>query len=397
MNQTESCLPRKILVVSCFGRGHWLAANLAQKGHSVTLLDLSKEFKQWAPEDGSGPFGFFGEFPAELSTRWNADEAFLRASHGWTVLTQKGPFESKGPLSEYQRQFHQPPLWENNWLAALFNHWNSTRSYSLLDALDINQQISNDDFWFQRASRTGWQRNFEWLKTQNVEVLTSEKLVDAAFVGKKLLGLEISGEVNGLTSADEFIWCLTSQETQFISNNIRDKIFKQEVIYPKSCYMKFRIEWPVDVYLPEHFVMADGSEIPWQDDRFFIFQKTQSGNLWDVWFLIPLGSRFQKTLLDFIAESLCQQLEKRMAARPVKCLLPQEATLSFTELGPAVFPQYDNKVLLKPAMPNLILSSPETQTSFSLNVIFQEQQQHIKNLELKFAKEDKKKKKEVHP
>ena len=46
-----------VTIVSAFGRGHWLAAELADNHFSVLLLDISESLGRWAPEDWEGPFG----------------------------------------------------------------------------------------------------------------------------------------------------------------------------------------------------------------------------------------------------------------------------------------------------------------------------------------------------
>ena len=38
-----------LLIISVFGRGHWLAAEMAEKGCSVHLLDISQTMGRWTP------------------------------------------------------------------------------------------------------------------------------------------------------------------------------------------------------------------------------------------------------------------------------------------------------------------------------------------------------------
>ncbi len=65
-----------VVVVSAFGRGNWLAAELARQGLSTTMVDVSDALGRWAPEDWEGPFGYFqSEAVTEsLSTRLHVED-----------------------------------------------------------------------------------------------------------------------------------------------------------------------------------------------------------------------------------------------------------------------------------------------------------------------------------
>ena len=52
-------LQSDVTIVSAYGRGNWLAAELSNLNHRVSLVDVSKGLGRWAPEDWEGPFGFF--------------------------------------------------------------------------------------------------------------------------------------------------------------------------------------------------------------------------------------------------------------------------------------------------------------------------------------------------
>ena len=51
--------PTEIAIVSIFGRGHWLAVELAKVGIPVALVDVTPDQGPWSEVDQLGPFGSF--------------------------------------------------------------------------------------------------------------------------------------------------------------------------------------------------------------------------------------------------------------------------------------------------------------------------------------------------
>ena len=95
-----------VAVVSAFGRGHWLAAELADAGRSVALIDVSAKMGRWAPEDWEGPFGFFRteKLKASQVERLIEDDYHDTVDEGFVVWLKDGPIDIKGPLSSFWLQ-----------------------------------------------------------------------------------------------------------------------------------------------------------------------------------------------------------------------------------------------------------------------------------------------------
>ena len=48
-----------VVIVSAYGRGHWLAEELVKQKWTVSLFDVTGALGDWEPEDWEGPWGFF--------------------------------------------------------------------------------------------------------------------------------------------------------------------------------------------------------------------------------------------------------------------------------------------------------------------------------------------------
>ncbi|MEN0057436.1 MAG: hypothetical protein AAGB31_01270, partial [Bdellovibrio sp.] len=93
-----------VILISAFGRGHWLAAALAQEGIKTTLVDVSSKLGVWPAEDIEGPFGFFRNERISESQleRLYADDPYDEVPNGFSLWLKKGPLEMKGPLTKYK-------------------------------------------------------------------------------------------------------------------------------------------------------------------------------------------------------------------------------------------------------------------------------------------------------
>src|SRR4051794_13320435 len=97
---------RDVAIVSAFGRGNWLAAELADLGLKVSLVDVSEALGRWTPEDWEGPFGLLkAEFlKTSQLERLNEEDYFDSVDEGFVVWLKDGPLDLKGPLTAYQME-----------------------------------------------------------------------------------------------------------------------------------------------------------------------------------------------------------------------------------------------------------------------------------------------------
>ena len=93
-----------VSIVSIFGRGHWLATELARKGIPVSLIDVSDSMGNWPAEDWEGPFGFFKneKLLASQLERLIEDQEVQENAQGFSIWLESGPLEMKGPLTQHR-------------------------------------------------------------------------------------------------------------------------------------------------------------------------------------------------------------------------------------------------------------------------------------------------------
>lgn len=400
------------MIVSAFGRGHWLAAELASQGIRVTLLDVSHRLGRWSAEDWEGPFGYFRSekfSPLQIERLIEEDEP-SETPQGFTVWTQTGPVELKSSLTfhrlktmgladeshQYMVSYEASDLQKNealrmqldqkkfseNWLARLAHVYASTRMSNHLDSLRSSCPLNlTQPFYFRQATRPGFERSLNWVAKKNVRVIAKADLVDVAFRDMRVVeGLEVRAEQSGLMRADQVIWCLTSEETNFISDRLMKTIFPHGHMQAEWSWVRYRLRLspqPEREVLPPHFVLIDDLETSWTHENFSIVRRTQLADHFDVWMCLPSLHRFQKQYLEERVLRWTKNLAKRLPGLdPVVVEFPQEHLYSYDEMGPSRSPVFSHEQLkeFEPRkLTNWHWEGPETWDHHSLDAVFASQ------------------------
>ncbi len=106
------------VIVSCHGRGNWLACELTNRAWRVVLVDVSGSLEAGQAEDLEGPFGFFASGDLAASQIPHKDEADSRfqllgegksseltpCPLGFVIWLKSGPIELSGPLAKFHLQ-----------------------------------------------------------------------------------------------------------------------------------------------------------------------------------------------------------------------------------------------------------------------------------------------------
>lgn len=383
-----------VVIVSCFGRGHWLAAELCSSGLSVTLVDVSESLGRWAPEDWEGPFGVFNSVSLGVSerTRLDAETPMLMNDRGLCIWSKAGPVEMRGPLAAHQLQASgltdaQISFLEKNKLsdkeAASIkqNLSNSQFSKSWLFYLCHNfasnqftentQSILNSylppvmgEHYLRRPSRRAYEENLRWLKDMGVQVLKQAEVTDVNSNSRFMQNIEVKSDWTGVLSADQFVWCLTGQETQRISKDIFNELFDYELV-PQWSWQRFRVQLTLneETLIPEHFIFIDQVGLTWTHENYMIFQQTESKNVYDVWMRIPYSERFHRSYLEDKIQLGLNALMKRNQGIVAKVTdMPQEFLYDETDLGPARLPIYAREDFVQNKVKtwiNFMYDSPE--------------------------------------
>lgn len=396
-----------VLIVSAFGRGQSLAARLTELEIPCELIDVSNQLGKSSPEDDEGPFGvFLSALAAPQNQRMHQDDPLKNQETGFNIVLSSGPIELKGPTAKYRlEQLGVPnevlerfreiregrPLelaaiknlpFEKKWLfevsAKLFSHQNSlflddTKSLSAVDL--------DGDFWVREVTRPGLDGSLGWLERQGVKVCRHFLLDDVARESRKVLkAIEYRDEESKkseLLSFEQLIWCLSSEETKFLSRVIFEKLFPKQDRKAEYFWMRYRLRCQggvEDQVLPRHSLWIRDLDLPWTHENFLILQKAAGQDLYDAWVKIPVWQRFQRDyhtkMLELVLGHLNSKMVKGVFAKGEDTPLIDR---TYEESGPVRFPLFstaDNGKWAPGSDENVYYHSPETWDGHGWNLLF---------------------------
>lgn len=404
-----------VLIVSAFGRGHALAMELAGKEVPVCLVDVSAQLGLTSPEEWEGPFGLsLSGLNSIQQERLVEDDPIVRQSEGLTVLLPSGPLEFRGPLADHRLEklkisrdardllhINRISATERERLlaASFYETWPVflLRAYSANYFGSISELLESDliyradsEFAIRQATRLGIQKSLDACGRRLVNVKKPGVVKDITSVqGKrnKIRALEYAETGAASTEIIEYetlVWCLSSEETHYMSPAIAAKIFPKGIIKPDWYWTKFRFRMAPCVErdsLPEHSIWVGDVDLPWVHENFLIVQRTATPELFDVWAKLPYSKRFQKFFLQeqgaLIARRMSVQSE---ALQPELHEEPTTAYQSYEQTGPTRFPVFGN---VNPASSpqHILFHNPETWPGLGWASVFAHDQLLIEKIE----------------
>lgn len=363
-----------VMVVSAFGRGDWLAAELKSFGLSVGLVDVTAMLGVWPPEDIEGPFGFFmlDRYPQSFLEALSHQDKFSRVENGFAVWSETGPLEMKSPVTPYRftklglhaklwktlsqassgetldlADFQGRPFQEI-WPLALAYQLASTTYHSNVTGLGRGQALPLlNSFLVRFGTRIGPEKSLEWLASKGVEIFTKSEILDLALAGrKKLTGMELKGWVSGFHRFDHLIWGLSSEETYFLNERIGQKLFPQGIVESTWSWVRYRLRLNACVEIkmtPPCFCLVDDLMAPWAHENLCLIHKTAVDENLDAWIRMPTVQRFNKDYLKIMGERILRLFSARIPlSEPTIQSYPQEYYYTYKELGPPRFPIFES-------------------------------------------------------
>lgn len=365
-----------VVIVSVFGRGHWLAAELSQRPIKVGLLDFSENLGRWSPEDWEGPFGVLRDEVLTHSqvARLGEEDYQEPVERGFCVWTSEGPSDSMGLLSahmlekdiiwnrarEYWREYagaqttdsqHQvQQRWgaepfQNNWLIHLSHQLASHCYVENSQAIHYGRPLSIfSPMSVRRNSRRGFHQSVESCRSRGVEVFAKSSLEDLISESREISGIEIKGEWSGALKSRYYIWLLSSEETHKLSPRVGEKLFAKGPLQPQWVWLRYRIRLDVGRYadvVPNHMVLLNSVNLPWVNENMLILQRSLNIAEWDVWVRAAHLHRFHRAHLDELGEKICGHLSHKWRGASVEIIQkPQEHSYEYADLGPSLWPVY---------------------------------------------------------
>lgn len=369
-----------VAVVSAYGRGNWLAAELAEKKFSVQLLDVTESLGRWAPEDWEGPFGCFHAetWGASELSRLTEEDYHDQVVDGFTVWPKEGPIDTRGMLVNYlvesqpavsmAKKYSQTlssrltekasedveEFKDEMLLAGFKQNWLSQLSHQLASPVYLPNALALTEgeplplwspFSVRRNSRKGLQKSLDWVRARGCEVITPAKIEDVAVEGRQVTGVQISGITSRVVRAANVVWGLSSLETQFLAPSIATQFYPKGPLQPQWCWLRWRVQGRLGLYgqvVPQHFVVIEDLGLPWTHSNLLIVQKCAVEGAFDVWARIPAYYRFQRAYCEEFGQEIVNILNQRLPnfAGHVQDL-PQDYHYNSDQLGPALLPVFE--------------------------------------------------------
>ncbi|UOF02067.1 hypothetical protein [Bdellovibrio reynosensis] len=424
-----------LILISAFGRGHWLAAALANEGIKTTLVDVSSKLGVWPTEDVEGPFGFFRNEKISEShlERLYSDDPFEELPNGFTLWMKDGPFECKGPLTKFKIEKANLDSQVKEHLAGAVSGKARRALYRNIDSLEFDQSwllhlahqfaattyqanawsaqagealpvFSN--FLTRQATRNGLEKSLEWLQTKGVDIIRPQQIMDVSFGSKKTItGLELSGQKQGLFRLEQIVWMLSSEETYFLNERLGKYFFPEGAIEPEWSWVRYRVGLKESFErdrLPAHTLVIEDMNSPWTHENLMVLQRTSLPDQFDVWMRLPTVQRFNKDYLTSRSQRMKNYLSQRMALTDPQVLsFPQEYYYTYSQLGATRFPVFSDKHGSRRGQAqykNLHLSNPEVWPHYAWTAYFERDEMILNKLTVwwkeKLLKEQKEKRKE---
>ncbi|MCC7405551.1 MAG: hypothetical protein IT288_14225 [Bdellovibrionales bacterium] len=387
----------EVVLVAAFGRGNWLAAELAALGLQVSLVEVSEQLGRWTPDDWEGPFGYFhSEQLTPLQRERLIEEDYTEdIPEGFTLWLADGPIDFRSSLSPHllaesgltrdayeflgqfstlnaeairqKREVFRRGGFQQNWLVHLAYQIASHVFKPNAEGVTYGRPLPLFSPWgIRRVSRKGFSHSLKWVESKGVSVYPNARLVDLAMTGSTVNSLEIRSAWSGALTADQFVWLLSGEETEVLAPQISARLYPKGVVKPMWNWVRYRLRIEQGIHmetLPLKFVMIRDLYAPWTHANLLVVQRTVQSQDLDVWIRIPTQHRFQRAYLEEQSRGMTQFISTKIpGANPVVVDMPQDHLYEYQELGPPRFPIYQDEDLhhlFRASLANMHYSSSE--------------------------------------
>jgi len=385
-----------IVIVSAFGRGIWLASEMAKNGNNTTYIDVSQRLGRSKPEDWNGPFPLLKTNQVS-EAQWQfltSGSTLEPVTEGFTFWLSSGPLELQGPLFEFLRnKIHIHPdvvryvrdfntLSESerrimrykiekmsgreNWLA-YFSHQIASTVFLSRSTMEENIPLGLfSPCYVRQVTEETLQSQYARLRQAGVKLFLNARIEDLSIQSRVIDGIEIAGERSGIIPGKKFVWMLSAEETKRFGNRVVASLFPDGVIEASWCWVRFSLniaEGPERDVLPAAFVLAKDAHLPWTHANLCLVERTEKPETFRVWMRVASGRRFQRSYLTEMSQGLVNEFKRRVPAVDVSVdEMPPEFHFGFEELGPPRYPvllQQDLKKISRAKIKNVHFVCPE--------------------------------------
>lgn len=375
-----------LIVVSAFGRGQWIASELAGQGWKTALVDVSDQVATISDIDAEGPFGLFESQDLLPSQRARlADEGeFAAVAGGFTLWLPEGPLEFRSELTPFLLRARDIPeevetyvrhsgskakegerekrqikrlQYSHSWLAQFAHSLTAATHHENHVALESNTAAPLfSPYGLRQLTATGLAKGFQVAKTAGVSLRPKSKIVDLRFDGKSVDAIEIQGDVSGAERGRAFVWCLSYDETKRVSEKLAARLFPKA--WPEAQWGWQRLTFeasPSDLLssLPLSVTVIDDVDLAWTRANMVLVRRRENESSFDAWVKVPTWMRRETPVFAGVVDEVKHLLKRKLPG----VTLTQKGDL----LSPLQWPIYtieDFDALGAAKSPNLFFDAP---------------------------------------
>jgi len=310
-----------VTMISAYGRGESLALALQKSGFDVQILDFTDALGQeW--NRGVGPF------PIATTAYLDKQEQFLSEvkslPRGITFWMPDGPLELSGPMSDFFLSTHSAvkhlrtsgaPDFADDWLRRFMKIWTSPFHFeSWQTSLPKSAYPYADKIGLVPPTKEKRLMSFERYQTLEHKYLPSTTLSDVQFEGARITQLEAESGHKSAYRTPQWIWCLSSEETDRVGVEVAQQIFANKIRKPEWRWISFdgrcdRGPWSDG--FPAYSIVLNDLHLPWAYTNMMVLRWTDR-DVFQVWLKVPAASAHNEVRRFEWAEEARAHLYRRL-------------------------------------------------------------------------------------
>lgn len=310
-------------LITAFGRGETLALALVEQGFTVRVLDFTSAFPS---EYARGP----GPFPIAWHEYLPEQKDFLNEviplERGVTFWLPEGPLELNGPMAPFfksTRKDFQALAADTNerefkvdWLRRFLRQWASpfqNESWAVT--------VSGSIFpWTQAVGLIPSYdevsvMSFDRLNKKTRALVSCQRVSEIRMDGSRLSEIVVeAGQQSVAYAAEQWVWCLSSRETEILNAPLAKRIFTKGIWRPDWVWMSFAAgceHGPWSDGFPQHAVVVGDVCLPWLYANVAVLRRLDPEGF-RVWMKIPAKSVNDEGARERWSSDIQQLLNERL-------------------------------------------------------------------------------------
>lgn len=408
------------VIVSAFGRGDWLAAELSGRGFRVTLVDVTETLGAVQPEDAEGPFGFLEatDLLPTQKTRLTEEGEMVTVEEGFTIWTKGGPLECRSELTSFQLEarlipknvenyLRHPGLpdreserarhallkmpFRETWLAHLAHQMTSTAIEENHRGLDWGAAAPIfAPYSIRQVTAQALGRGLKKCQSSGVKIRQKAEVRDLRMENRSVDAIEIHDDQSGIERGKSFVWMLSSSETEQSAKTLFATLFPGGVLKAEWFWTRYRINLDLnrnsvdatfDDQIPAHVVVIEDLFLPWTHENMIVFRKRAIPGQYDAWIRVPGRLSDDQATLGEYGLKIEKILRERMPSLRPSLVNESQRELTLTQALAPVFGTDQLEDLEQLRAPNLFYCGPEQWETLDWTGRYRAQNQILAKLE----------------